>query len=344
MSRRQSTRARKATNYDIKDAFKDLSDDPETPPHLAQDDEASDDDFAVPDQNDEGPNDDSGDEGNISEAASSGTSEDYGDSGSDAAQTSKTPKTPKTTRPAKAPSATPGGNIKPDENGTRKLHKTHSISEDLRRVAVQRKHMRLEDGSKIDLRIPDASVRITYRPGFSKACGKKDRVQHIYGVNMEDLVKCTYVRDRAFGLPAVPTRSSLGLTPFWDLEKEARKFVEVGWEAQKVTPLTYGDEKDEVHKYLPKEPEEDIRCMMGLIGKMKIVEFKRFRIHSLSDVKEGRNGFLLNTGGAPAAMDWAQNRPEGHIDAISFASTWTDLSDRLPVPSDIRGLRFECGS
>ena len=75
MSRRQSTRSRKATNYDIKDAFKDLSDDPDSPAVLDQEDEASDEDFGIPDQNDGEAHEDSGDDGNISEVASSSSEE-----------------------------------------------------------------------------------------------------------------------------------------------------------------------------------------------------------------------------------------------------------------------------
>lgn len=322
MSRRHSTRARKATNYDIKNAFKDLSDDPNSPATQIEDEleSASDDDFAAPEEGATGANEELSDDEEPSEedASSNGSNGSDAEVSYDESDIGGTPKskTPKTT---KGEQKTPGGNKNDDPSGPHKVHKTHQIAENLRFKDTPRKLLRLEDGSKPDLRIPDASVRITYRPGFRNACGKKDRLQHIFGANQDDLVKCTHSRDRALGLPAVPTKGSLGLSPFWDLEKEARNFVEIGCDAQKTEVLQYEDSEHNVPGYLPAEPEDPLKCIMGMLGKMKVVGFKRFGIHSLSDVKPGKNGYILNCGGNPIGMDWARNRPDGEYIIYSHA-------------------------
>ncbi|KAH0613787.1 uncharacterized protein H6S33_005673 [Morchella sextelata] len=125
------------------------------------------------------------------------------------------------------------------------------------------------------LRPPDPSVKITYRPGFIKSTGKRERIITTYGQNNETLVKAIGVRDEYIGLPAVPERRGLRVTPFWR-GGEVRA-VEVG--EQRVESVQEGGRE----KYLPDVPEGVLKCI----------------------------AVVLNAGGHVTGMEWAPDRSKG---------------------------------
>lgn len=166
------------------------------------------------------------------------------------------------------------------------------------------------------LRPPDPSVKITYRPGFIKSTGKRERIVTAYGANIETLVKAVRVRDQFIGLPAVPEKSCLGFTPFWRKGQDVT--VDVGMGRQECRRIEYYDapaaaagEENHVEKYLPAETGFQIKCIIGPSTGKKIITFQRFGMHDLAGSGKGKKGFILNAGGHVLGMDWAPNRPEG---------------------------------
>ncbi|KAL7267035.1 hypothetical protein RUND412_010392, partial [Rhizina undulata] len=183
---------------------------------------------------------------------------------------------------------------------------------------------------------PDPSVRITYRPGFIKSTGKRERLITAYGENAETLKKALWIRDRWIGLPAIPERRSLGLTPFW--REGMDEIVDVGEGRQILERVDYG-EGERVEGYLPGTKEgKGVRCILGPLDAQKIITFKRFGIHDLATTGEGKKGFILNVGGWVLGMDWCANKPEG----TQYLAVSTKPSDDVDIkPSTDRGPAFD---
>lgn len=168
----------------------------------------------------------------------------------------------------------------------------------------------------VGMRPPDPSVKITYRPGFIKSTGKRERIVTAYGANTRTLVKAVKVRDTFIGLPAVPERASLGFTPFWSRTQD--KHVEIGIGQQQVQRIEYYDTPGTaaagvgvgVEKYLPPDAGA-IKCIIGPQTGKKIITFQRFGMHDLAGTGKEKRGFILNAGGQVVGMDWAPNRPKG---------------------------------
>lgn len=166
----------------------------------------------------------------------------------------------------------------------------------------------------VGMRPPDPSVKITYRPGFIKSTGKRERIVTAYGANTQTLVKAVKVRDTFIGLPAVPERSCLGFTPFWKRGQDHH--VDVGMGQQQTQRIEYyntpGTTTDGVgvEKYLPPEAGV-IKCIIGPQTGKKIITFQRFGMHDLAGGGGGKRGFILNAGGQVVGVDWAPNRPKG---------------------------------
>lgn len=176
------------------------------------------------------------------------------------------------------------------------------------------------------MRPPDPSVKITYRPGFIKSTGKRERIVTAYGGNIETLVKAVRVRDQYIGLPAVPERSCLGFTPFWSESQDV--IVDLGMGRQKSQRIEYydapraagGSGSERVEKYLPAETGFQIKCIIGPSTGKKIITFQRFGMHDLAGTGKGKRGFILNAGGHVLGMDWAPNRPKGMLGSTLYSS------------------------
>ncbi|KAI5798951.1 hypothetical protein EDC01DRAFT_787252 [Geopyxis carbonaria] len=304
MTRRTSTRVRKAANYATADAYKDLGDDDDAPAAAASSD--ADDDFTIPDAPPAG-----------------------GDAASSSSELSDPPASEDDEPEVEEEEVSEeDGEEETGPSEGARVHKKHLRTLSSGKGKGKRKaRLIAEGGNPADARIPDPSVRITYRPGFSKATGKRDRLQHIFGAATDVLVKAVWVRDQAIGLPAIPTKASLGYTPFWDRESEVGPEV-LGAGAQVERELDYGDDGEGVRGFLPPPtPESEIRCILGPTGAQKVINFKRFGIHNLADIDARKNAYLLNAGGMVAGLDWAPNRPDGT--QYLALSTVSD-SPRLP--------------
>ncbi|KAF8246907.1 hypothetical protein K440DRAFT_585209 [Wilcoxina mikolae CBS 423.85] len=199
------------------------------------------------------------------------------------------------------------------------------------------------------IKAPDPAVRITYRPGFAKATGKKDRIVQVYGDDEEVLKKAFWVRDMWMGLPAVPEKATLAVSPFWEEEgKEGEgEQEEIGDAAQVIEALDFADTEG----YVPREEAEPLRVVVGRVGDYEKVVFKRFGIYDLKKVGEDKKGFLLNAGAQVLSMDWATNRSEGcQYLAISTLTEGEPIGERndeqppafsrLPSKSTIQIWRF----
>lgn len=166
------------------------------------------------------------------------------------------------------------------------------------------------------MRPPDPSVKITYRPGFIKSTGKRERIVTAYGANTLTLVRAVKVRDTFIGLPAIPERASLGFTPFWSQAQD--RHVEVGIGQQQTQRIEYYNTPGAatngvgagVEKYLPPDTGV-IKCIIGPQTGKKIITFQRFGMHDLAGTGKQKRGFILNAGGQVVGMDWAPNRPTG---------------------------------
>lgn len=320
----RATRNRKPTNYAL-DPYKDLDSDNTDPP--AQRDSSEDEDFQIApkstidpnapedaDAADASPSDDA----SVSDELSPLEDDDASDEGYQQ-RGSKKPRTPRTTLVRGATlEATPG-------EGAR-LHRPHKFR--VNRLPESLTGMRRRDRLAmldtlnnpdaevlpIGMRPPDPSVKITYRPGFIKSTGKRERIVTAYGGNNETLVKAVKVRDTYIGLPAVPERSCLGFTPFW--KKGQDEHVDMGMGRQKTQRVEYYDAPGTVtgagvERYLPAATGFQIKCIIGPQTGKKIITFQRFGMHDLAGTGKGKKGFILNAGGHVLGMDWAPNRPKG---------------------------------
>lgn len=175
-------------------------------------------------------------------------------------------------------------------------------------------HTPEQDLLPVGLRPPDPSVKITYRPGFIKSTGKRERIVTAYGANTQTLVMAVKVRDAFIGLPAVPERSCLGFTPFWNKDQDYH--AEVGMGRQQTQRMEYYDTPATatdgvgVERYLPAE-KGVIKCIIGPQTGKKIITFQRFGMHDLAGTGKEKRGFILNAGGQVVGIDWAPNRPKG---------------------------------
>jgi transcription factor C subunit 6 len=300
---RQSARARKVISY-VNDAYKDL--DSDTAPGPPDEAVSSDEEFQLGPTDGAGPVDDDDDEeDNLSAVASSeAESEDSEPDSSDDGR-------PKSRGGSKAASFTPRRRAVDEERepgSAPSVHRKHVRTVDSGKTGARRKARLLAEGASLNvIRAPDPTVRITYRPGFSKASGKKDRIIQVYGVENDAVRKAALVRDTWIGMPAVPERSCLAVTPF--LKEEEEEIRPEGWgdSQQKAKMLEFEDGSE----YLG-EDGEPLGCVLGPVGKYQRAVFTRFGVYDLRKVwGEQKKGFLLNAGSQVLSMEWAANRPEG---------------------------------
>jgi transcription factor C subunit 6 len=278
---RISARAHKVTSY-----ASDLDSDDVAPP----DANSSGEEFEADDTTVPGGESDPG----VIDEAESESGEEYDDSGSSAGGSRRIP----TTRAGTADLRTPGS--------AAQVHRRHVRSIDGGKGRGRRRDRMIAEGaSAAALRIPDPTVRITYKPGYSKASGKMDRMVQVYGCDEGDLKRAVIVRDRWISSSAIPERSSFAVTPFWE-DGEGVAKEDIGEGEQKVV-IGFDAVKE---GYLQQEG-ECVRCVLGRVGKWEKIVFRRFMIYDLSMIGEEKKGFMLNAGGHVLGLAWATNRPEG---------------------------------
>lgn len=350
----RETRNRKPTNYAL-DPYGDLGGDDSDPPPIQPDSEEDEDfkvgprlaaEFSMPAAASTGPRDSRGEDGDEDEGDEEGEEGDVDLSGLDVGDGPQRRRR-RRRRPTKLPLPTPmpprpalsrGATLEATPGEGARLHRPHKFR--VNRVpgtpAGTRRRDRLASAAAaaaaaadhtpelellpVGMRPPDPSVKITYRPGFIKSTGKRERIVTAYGANTQTLVKAVKVRDTFIGLPAIPERSCLGFTPFWKRGQDDH--VDVGMGQQQTQRIEYyntpGTTTDgaSVEKYLPPEVGV-IKCIIGpQVGK-KIITFQRFGMHDLGGGGGGKRGFILNAGGQVVGVDWAPNRPKG----LSFPIT-----------------------
>lgn len=303
MSRRRSARSstQKPTSYAV-DVYRDIAgSDGDTPIRTRDDSEegfespAIGDDAGVPDEDED---DISGDSNVLSDDAGE-ASDDDGSS-----------KNPVKKSLSKAPTG-----------GAAMAHRKHS--QRLREEVVRPTRKQRAQTEGVDMRVPDPSVRMTYRPGFVKSVGKRERITRHYGEDDESLLKAILVRDHWLAAPAVPSREGLAFTPFWREKQD--DIVELGEGQQAAVVLDFGE--GEANRYLPPEG-EPIKCILGPLGRQEAVTFPRFGMTSLGSLEDGRSGkkgYILNAGGQVVSMVWATNRPKGKSSVLASVMTWPSL-------------------
>jgi transcription factor C subunit 6 len=298
---RQSARTRKVISY-ANDAYKDL--DSDTAPGPPDEAASSDEEFQLGPTNGAGPADEDEDEVDLSavassEAESEESEADYSDAGR-----------PKSRGGSKAASFTPRRRAADEERepgSAPSVHRKHVRTVDSGKTGARRKARLLAEGASLNvIRAPDPTVRITYRPGFSKASGKKDRIIQVYGVENDAVQKAALVRDTWIGMPAVPERLCIAVTPFLD-EEDDETSEGCADSQQKTETLEFENGSE----YLGAES-EPLGCVLGPVGKYQRAVFTRFGVYDLRKVwGEQKKGFLLNAGSQVLSMEWATNRPEG---------------------------------
>lgn len=151
--------------------------------------------------------------------------------------------------------------------------------------------------------------RITRRPGLpAKSNSKRERIESIYGNDVDALLAGIKARDLWIMDPVIPCRKNLSYTPFYRQEKV--EIVDLGNGKQESQWLDYGEDRELLEAYLPHE-DTRIKCILGPLGGQKIITFSRFGICDMGTVHKGRLGYIVNAGGHIAAMDWVPNRPTG---------------------------------
>ena len=151
--------------------------------------------------------------------------------------------------------------------------------------------------------------RITRRPGLpAKSNSKRERIETIYGNDVDALLAGIKARDLWIMDPVIPCRKNLSYTPFYRQEKV--DIVNLGNGKQESQWLDYGEDRELLETYLPHEHRR-IKCVLGPLGGQKVITFSRFGICDIGTVHKGRLGYIVNAGGHVAAMDWAPNKPTG---------------------------------
>jgi len=314
---RKSARARKVTNY-ANDAYKELDSDYAPPP--PGDASSSDEDFQLPKPADpaaSGAGDNAIPESEVSELGTEDEvvfeDENEEENDEEDGQPKSRSKSQSKTTPAPF---TPRARLQDDDDAERtpgsapQVHRRHIRTIDSGKGTGRRKVRLMAQGASMNvIKAPDPTVRITYRPGFAKATGKLDRVVQVYGDHEEVLKKAFWVRDMWIGLPAVPEKAALAVSPFWEEQDKVEEDGEVGIgdAAQVVEALDFADTEG----YVPREEAEPLKVVVGTVGDYEKVVFKRFGIYDLKKVGEDKKGFLLNAGAQVLSMDWATNRSEG---------------------------------
>ncbi|KAG0639914.1 hypothetical protein HOY80DRAFT_51430 [Tuber brumale] len=196
-----------------------------------------------------------------------------------------------------------------------------------------------EEGESFTLKLPNPSVKLTYRPRIHQATGKRERLFTTYGMNTHALVIATGVRDRSLGVPAVPEEGSFEPNPFWQEGQD--ELVDLGDGMQRVERMEYCDATPvdgtgaTAEMYMPSKGEEPIKCIIGPGAEQKILTFQRFGIFNLKESGEHKNGYILNAGGHVISMEWVPNRPKGvQYLAISTKKSGPDRS-KSPEPRPI---------
>lgn len=338
----RETRNRKPTNYAL-DPYGDLGGDDSDPPPVQPDSEDDEDfkigprlaaEFSMPATAaaGSGPGDGRGeDEDDDGEDDLSGLDDDDGPQRRRRRRPTKLPLSPQSPPPPPLSrgatlEATPGegarlhrphkfrvNRVPGTPAGTRRRDRLTSTADDAAAAADHTPELEL---LPVGMRPPDPSVKITYRPGFIKSTGKRERIVTAYGANTQTLVKAVKVRDTFIGLPAVPERSCLGFTPFWKRGQDHH--VDVGMGQQQTQRIEYyntpGTTTDgaNVEKYLPPETGV-IKCIIGPQTGKKIITFQRFGMHDLAGGGGGKRGFILNAGRQVVGVDWAPNRHKGSV-------------------------------
>lgn len=330
---RKSARSRKETRYAVNDVYKDLDSDTAPAPEGDEDNvSSSDDDFRIPDAGEAGEKTGGGDEGEEEEEDDSegvvseeeeeseeesdddvvgGGEDDESDDDDDR------PRRPKSKGSAvgasagknKAPGATTSFRARQrreDETpgSAPSVHKKHVRTVTSGKL-VGRKKMIAEGASASELKVPDPAIRITYRPGISKATGKKDRIMQVYGGADDAHEKAMRARNMWMDLPTLPERGGEA-SPFLEGREGGEEEPRLGEGGQVSRPLEF----ESVAAYMAKVA-EPLKLVVGHVGAYEKVTFKRFEIYDLRKVAEDKRGFLVNAGAQVLSMDWATNRPEG---------------------------------
>ncbi|KAI5821116.1 hypothetical protein BZA77DRAFT_1169 [Pyronema omphalodes] len=208
-----------------------------------------------------------------------------------------------------------------DEGTATKVHKTHVRAVESGKEGKRRKARLMAEGvSMKDIRAPDPTVRITYRPGFAKATGKRDRVVQVYGDTEDILEAAVKIRNTYMPLPALPERSTLMPTPF--MKNEAYEVMDCSKQ------VTRAMELHETAEYIGNGAE--LKLVVGRHGAWEMIKFKQFATYDLKKVSEEKRGFYLNAGAQVLSVDYATNRPEGT--QYLAVSTQTDTSEHYETP------------
>lgn len=156
--------------------------------------------------------------------------------------------------------------------------------------------------------------RITRRPGLpAKSNSKRERIESIYGNDVDALLAGIKARDLWIMDPVIPCRKNLSYTPFY--KQERVDIVDLGDGKQKSQWLDYGEDRELLEAYLPHEHRR-VKCILGPLGGQKVITFSRFGICDVGTVHQGRPSYMVNAGGHVAAMDWAPNRPTGVANSL----------------------------
>ncbi|RPB03120.1 hypothetical protein L873DRAFT_1670981 [Choiromyces venosus 120613-1] len=204
-----------------------------------------------------------------------------------------------------------------------RVHRRHQFPPSTPRVRKRRRRGGSEDTSNSDaeggessaLKLPNPSVKLTYRPRINQATGKRERLFTTYGINTHSLVIATGVRDRSLGVPAVPEEGSFEPSPFWQEGQD--ELVDLGDGMQRVERMEYCDVNSvddagaAAEVYMPSKDEEPIKCIIGPGAKQKLLTIQRFGIFNLKESGEHKKGYILNVGGHVISMEWAPHRPKG---------------------------------
>lgn len=197
-----------------------------------------------------------------------------------------------------------------DEGTATKVHRTHVRAVESGKEGKGRRKARLmaEGVSMKDIRAPDPTVRITYRPGFAKATGKRDRVVQVYGDTEDILEAAVKVRNTYMPLPALPERSAIMPTPF--MTEEVCEVMDCSKQ------VTRAMELHETAEYIGNGAE--LKLVVGRNGAWEMIKFKQFATYDLKKVSEEKRGFYLNAGAQVLSVDYATNRPEGMPEPSTF--------------------------
>ncbi|TGZ85615.1 hypothetical protein EX30DRAFT_361428 [Ascodesmis nigricans] len=338
---RTSARKRKPANYAVSAAFKDLADsdeNPDTGPNAEDSESAFEADQANAENN--AADEESDVESLHSDDSIIGEDNDEDDVGSIGSTPPKRKPGPKPK--AKAPKATPKSTSAATKSGPTPA----SVKGKLRRPKKTK-------SGPDEPRFQDPAIRVTYRQGIVHTASKKDKVQQIFGIDDDELVKGVRVRDRGMLMPAVPMKEHLAPSP-WAKEEEEEKSGDM-------EDPTYGAQNarwvdlEDVEGYLP-TPGETLSVYLGPIVEQKIVTFSRFGVHQLeSNGGAERNGAMFHAGGAVSSLDWCPHRPQGTQylavsaltdDPIKTAESATEIPvafERRPKKDCIQIWRFPVG-